>query len=34
MNIQFYLDDKPVNAPANWQALAVQLNYDTDIGSG
>jgi hypothetical protein len=30
MNIRFFLDDKEVNAPANWQSLAVQLNYDSD----
>lgn len=30
MNIQFYLNDVAVDAPANWQSLLIELNFDSD----
>jgi len=30
MNIYFYLNDADVDAPANWQSLLVELNFDKD----
>ncbi len=30
MNIQFYLNDVAVDAPANWQSLLIELNFDAD----
>ena len=30
MNIQFYLNDVAVDAPANWQSLLIELNFDKD----
>ena len=29
MNIQFYLNDVAVDAPANWQSLLIELNFDS-----
>jgi len=30
MNVQFYLNDTAVDAPANWQSLLIELNFDSD----